>query len=88
MKRVFIFVGLKLVEFLGVVIILFIGQQVPLYLWPEITAANGFWERWLVDGFFGFLMIAIAIFLPVFICWLAWRLLKKNWELSKKLSEK
>lgn len=86
MKRIFIFIGLKLVEIAGVYLLFFTGSTIFLYF---VETSGNRYVDFFLGGFLGIVLpVIIIIIIPVLIWLGVSNLIKENWERAKRLSEK
>ncbi|KKM67017.1 hypothetical protein LCGC14_1475330 [marine sediment metagenome] len=80
MKRILVFLGLKVAEIGGVFGIFIVSS----YLFRLFNPEENYWAAGILGMLIGFIAISACIFTIVF----SWEGIKKNWQWSKRITDK
>ncbi len=84
MKRVFIFIGLKILEIGGVLVALLIGSKI----WFLIVEPGGNrYVDYFLGGTMGLIVLFLCVLVPVLTCLGLYLLIKHNWQLAKRITD-
>lgn len=85
MKKVFIFIGLKIAEIVGVFVLLFATSEFVFFAGILVREEN-FYINLFAGGIVGFLVLFMFVAIPGIIGLGFYLLVKKNWEWAKRIS--